>query len=171
MVIVANEQPRPERRIYRATATPQDFATVDIGDWIEGVGDITTYFERVFVRRFGDALCASHSSQQEQPEPIASTEPLHRLACKYQNLVVYPTDEYVHCKSKEKCEFQTSSSIDNMIYCDKPIVSYDTAIRNRVITDILAMIRIREKCSDNPNGWLWKQDVLVKAIESLRGAP
>jgi hypothetical protein len=70
--------------------------------------------------------CASHSSQQE---PIVSTEPLHRFTCKYQELVVYPTDEYVHCKFKEKCEFQTPSNVDATIYCDKPIISHDAAIR------------------------------------------
>jgi len=62
------QQPHPQRHIYRATATSQDYEMSDIGDWVEDVGDITTYFERAFVRRFGDALCASHGSQQEQSE-------------------------------------------------------------------------------------------------------
>lgn len=54
--------PSPHRQIYINTAKPEDFENIEIFDWIEGVGEITTEFEKQFVRRFG----ASHTSHQSE---------------------------------------------------------------------------------------------------------
>ena len=41
--------------VCRSRPAPSpDFAKVKLGDWIEGVGDITTEYERQFVMRYGE---------------------------------------------------------------------------------------------------------------------
>ena len=42
-----------EQQIFRATATPEDFKNANLGDWVEGVGEITTQYELDFIHRFG----------------------------------------------------------------------------------------------------------------------
>jgi len=53
MSIEPREHPK---EIYWATATPEDFQSVVIEDWIEGVGHVFTLYEVEFIRRFGKAL-------------------------------------------------------------------------------------------------------------------
>jgi len=52
------------KKIWIKSATLKDFAEIEIGDWIEGVGMIMSHFEKDFIRRFGARHLTSKSSGQ-----------------------------------------------------------------------------------------------------------
>lgn len=66
------QQPHPQQ-LFIGKSTPEQFIDAEIGDWIYLVGDITTFYEVDFIRRFGHALKeASHSSATERKVCCAS---------------------------------------------------------------------------------------------------
>ena len=64
----AHRQRKP-KHIYLKSAKPEDFRDVEIGDWIQYIGDITTQYELNFIRNFGIFLFATHSTQAPASEP------------------------------------------------------------------------------------------------------
>jgi len=61
------------KQIFWKTATPEDFKNADILDWVEGVGDISTHYEKRFVNVFGEML-------QKHDEKVKSEE--RKRVCK-----------------------------------------------------------------------------------------
>ena len=60
---VVRTPPHPQQvQIFRATATPEDFKNANVGDWIQGVGEISTEYEKEFIRRFGGALSTTSAA-------------------------------------------------------------------------------------------------------------
>lgn len=57
--------PRVPKRIFWKEATADDFINALEVDWIEGVGEISTYYELRFVRAFGEAM-KSHVPKMER---------------------------------------------------------------------------------------------------------
>lgn len=43
-------------KIWIKSAVPEDFTKIEIGTWIEGVGMVTTHWEKAFIRRYGERL-------------------------------------------------------------------------------------------------------------------
>jgi len=43
--------------------------------------------------------------------------------------------------------------------------------RERVLDKAIGLIREREINSENPKGWLWRNESLVALLDSLRGEP
>jgi hypothetical protein len=62
--LVGNQDKQP-KKIFWDIATPRDFQNIETLDWIEGVGDVSTPYEKEFIRQFGIAL-----QQGEYPLPI-----------------------------------------------------------------------------------------------------
>lgn len=61
--------PKPHQ-IFWEDAKPEDFENATTSCWIEGVGDVSTEYERKFVQRFGVALrTLSHTSPQAPRPP------------------------------------------------------------------------------------------------------
>ena len=48
-------------QIFRESANREDFINANVGDWIQGVGEITTIYERDFIRRYGSSLIPAKS--------------------------------------------------------------------------------------------------------------
>jgi hypothetical protein len=49
------------------------------------------------------------------------------MTCEYQRIEKYPGDVFVYCESKKDCNFKQFGS-GEMIWCNKPLGSHDTAI-------------------------------------------
>jgi hypothetical protein len=64
-------------------------------------------------------------SQQQEPAPI---NPNDRRTCQFQEIQCYPGDEFVMCHSSEKCEYRHPSSVPPDIFCNKEVISYESAI-------------------------------------------
>ncbi len=56
------------KKIWIKSATLQDFAEIEVRDWIEGVGMIMSHFEKDFVRDFGHHL----TNQSSQPPAVCT---------------------------------------------------------------------------------------------------
>lgn len=52
-----------------------------------------------------------------------------RTTCEHQRIELYPGDEFVYCQSKNECDYQTFGSDGETVWCDKPINSFESAIR------------------------------------------
>ena len=59
--------PRSPKRIYLDSAKPDDFVDIQIHDWIEGVGDVSTHYEEQFFRSYGKLL-VSRMTPARQPQ-------------------------------------------------------------------------------------------------------
>lgn len=66
------------KKVWLKSATLQDFAEIEIGDWIEGVGMIMSHFEKDFVRRFGSYHLTSQSSRTADARPCADCNGMPR---------------------------------------------------------------------------------------------
>jgi hypothetical protein len=92
--------------------------------------------ERDIVRRHE----ASHSLFSQQQEP-ALINPNDRRTCQFQEIQCYPGDEFVMCHSSEKCEYQHPSSVPPDIFCNKEVISYESAIAAAAIKQERERIR------------------------------
>jgi hypothetical protein len=70
-----------------------------------------------------------------------------RRTCEYQEIKTYPSDEFIYCKSLEKCEFQCPESIGEAIFCDKPVITHDAVIERSARKDE------RDKVLDELEKW------------------
>ncbi len=52
------------KEIWIKSATAEDFAKAEILDWFEGVGMITSHFEKDFIRRLGRHLTSKCSGRE-----------------------------------------------------------------------------------------------------------
>ena len=69
------------KQIYWKDATPEDFINIEQCDWIEGAGDVGTYYEVKFIRNFGHVLKAAMQSPTAAEQRIEEViEELERLA-------------------------------------------------------------------------------------------
>jgi hypothetical protein len=50
------------KQIFWKSATSQDFIDAEILDWIEGVGEVSTQYEKNFVNTFGEVIKQHDSS-------------------------------------------------------------------------------------------------------------
>ena len=64
------------KKLWVKSATLQDFAEIEIGDWLEGVGMIMSHFEKDFIRRFGHYLTSQSSRQITRRENCGREDPL-----------------------------------------------------------------------------------------------
>lgn len=48
-----NGETKKRKLVWQRKSKAEDFKNIEIGDWIEGVGFITTNFEKDFIRHFG----------------------------------------------------------------------------------------------------------------------
>jgi hypothetical protein len=101
--------------------------------------------------------------------------PDERRTCAFQDIQCYPGDEFVMCKSQEKCEFQTPSSSIGNIYCDKPVISHDDAVasaeRGKVLdefTQLLDEHTLTHRTSSDRN--VIQKSFIYNMIEELRQA-
>jgi hypothetical protein len=67
-------------------------------------------------------------------------------------------------------ELMDEKSIFESIY-DSPLSEALKAERKKVINKAIGLVREREINSQNPKGWLWREESLVALLESLRGEP
>jgi 3-oxoacyl-ACP reductase-like protein len=51
-----------------------DFMNVKIGDWIKGVGDITTEYERQFVARYGESIKSERERVLDEMKEALSSD-------------------------------------------------------------------------------------------------
>jgi hypothetical protein len=61
-------EPRLPKQIFWNDVKPEDFINAQEMDWIEGIGEISTYYELKFVRRFGETI----RSRPHTPAPAES---------------------------------------------------------------------------------------------------
>ena len=62
------------RHIYWKDAKPKDFINIQLDDWIEGVGHVSTYHEVEFTKRFGLALARYSSAAQSRDAVLDELE-------------------------------------------------------------------------------------------------
>lgn len=55
------------QRLTIGKSTPEQFINAQLGDWVCGVGDISTQYEVEFVRRLGRALKKTHKGKKRPP--------------------------------------------------------------------------------------------------------
>ena len=106
-----------KQNIYWNNVTPEDFENADLHTWIEGVGIISTKFEKDFVRCFGKFL-RPHPHTPAAPAPQELVSNTYRCCEKCPNVLSKPVF---------KCN------------CSQP--QHDAAIRNQTLDDFLKEIK------------------------------
>ena len=80
---------------------------------------------------------------------------------------------------RQPCKYVAGDFCDNCIDSTCGFYPFDTqhdtairkAERERVLDKAIGLIREREINSENPKGWLWRNESLVALLDSLRGEP
>ena len=54
------------KQIFWKSAKLQDFIDADVLDWIEGVGEISTQYEKKFINAFGEAMKQQSSGEKNE---------------------------------------------------------------------------------------------------------
>ena len=76
------------KKIYIKSATAKEFMDIKLGDWIENVGTVTTYFEIEFIKNFGKALKTPEKLMKELKLQLQNIDDqIHLLQNKRQVIV------------------------------------------------------------------------------------
>lgn len=56
------------QNIFIETATPEQFEKIEIGDWLEGYGDVMSHAEKTYLRRLGSLLLGYKTAAIDDPQ-------------------------------------------------------------------------------------------------------
>ena len=77
----------------------------------------------------------------------------------------------VGCMSHSSRPASSLSPEGLKIICENVAKEAAAQAREKVLDKAICLIREREINSENPKGWLWRNESLVALLESLRGDP
>jgi hypothetical protein len=153
---------RCENRCLRYSVDDRTHIRKCDGVVISGCGEDACVFE--WIKTYG---CASHSSAVP-----ASSEP----APDYRELFVADLISLIRWDANHGNPelFKAVHQIQH--HYAKPfsqqLIEHDERIRQeerqRVLDEVITIIRAPEECAEAPSGWLWQQPRLVARLESLR---
>jgi hypothetical protein len=84
------------RHIYWKDAKPKDFINIQLDDWIEGVGHVSTYHEVEFTKRFGLALSRYNNTAQRKDAVLLVLGKLENWVKKNED--EFPTATYMELR-------------------------------------------------------------------------
>lgn len=72
--------PRSPKKIFKASAKPEDFEDIQIQDWVEGIGFVSTHYEERFLRNYGKLLMPHHAPSALYTSGMVETRIKHEVA-------------------------------------------------------------------------------------------